>query len=180
VEKGLLRPSAFDAPRRQRDLFTYVDLVQARVIGRLRKRRLSLQRITKAIGWLREQMQNDTDWHTKTLVTDGIDLFVLMDRSGTYSAVRKPGQRVIEVFLGDVADELDRAGKRLGLGRRIESDPDVQGGSPVLRHTRIPTRLIADLVRDGFSPADISRMYPGVSAAAIRAADRFERKLASA
>ena len=178
VRKGLLRPSAFDAPYRQRDLFTYVDLVQARVIGRLRGKRLSLQRITKAISWLRDEMQSDDEWHTKTLVTDGEDLFVLMDESGTYSAVVKPGQKVFEIFLGDIASELAKGGRQLGLGERIESKPAVQGGSPVIRDTRIPTRLIADLVRDGFSPADIARMYPGLTAESVKAAESFERQLA--
>jgi uncharacterized protein (DUF433 family) len=180
VDKGLLKPSAFNAPYRHRDLFTYTDLVQARVIGRLRQKGLSLQRITKAIAWLRVQMQSDTAWHTKSLVTDGQDLFVLMDGSSTYSAVRRPGQKVFTIFLGDVAEELENAGRRLGLGTRIETNPEIQGGTPVLRNTRIPTRLIAELVRDGYSPAEITRMYPGISPTAVKAADQFERKLASA
>ncbi len=43
----------------------------------------------------------------------------------------------------------------------------VMGGIPVLRGTRIPVRLIAQLYRAGDSVDDIVRSYPHLSAAAV-------------
>jgi uncharacterized protein (DUF433 family) len=178
VAKGLLQPTAYDAPRYKRDLFAFTDLVQAKLIGRLRKERVSLQKVAKAIRWLRQEMQSDDAWHTKTFATDGVDVFILLDPGETYSAAQHPGQRVFQAFLGEIADELERAGELLGLGKAIQVNRDIQGGTPVIRNTRIPTRLVSQLLADGFSPARIQRMYPGVTGAAIRAADRFEQEIA--
>ena len=89
------------------------------------------------------------------------------------------GQRVFEVFIGDLAEELTRAGTLLGIGDNIDVDPNVQAGSPVIRDTRIPTKLISDLLAEGVPAARITSMYPGVTEAGVRAAREFERQLAA-
>jgi uncharacterized protein (DUF433 family)/DNA-binding transcriptional MerR regulator len=180
VQKGLIAPGSYDAPYRGRDLFAYTDIVQARVIGRLREE-LPLQRVTKAIAWLRGVMQSQSEWHTKTMVTDGQDVFVLLGggEADTYSAVTQPGQAVVKVSLGDVANELTRAGEMLGLDDKLEANPAVMGGTPVIRNTRVPTSLIFRLRADGLSPAQIKGMYPGIDEGAIIAAEEFEQQLAA-
>lgn len=180
VQKALIVPGSYDAPSRGRDLFAYTDIVQARVIGHLREQ-LPLQRITKAITWLRGEMQSEGDWHTKTMVTDGKDVFVLLGphEAETYSAVMQPGQGVIKIFLGDVAEELTRAGEMLGLGDQLEANPAVLGGTPVIRNTRVPTSLIHRLIFEGMSRREIKEMYPGIDEGAIAAAEEFEQQLAA-
>lgn len=122
-------------------------------------------------------MRDTAAWHTKTLVTDGQDIFAWYGPSETYSTVRRPGQRVFEIFLGDVAKELDRAGNVLGFGKWLDVSPEVRGGAPVVRNTRLPTKLIGDLVREGVTPRELQAMYPGLTSRQIRAADELERQL---
>jgi uncharacterized protein (DUF433 family) len=56
----------------------------------------------------------------------------------------------------------------------IESRPGVLAGEPVIKGTRIPARLIADLVRQGVSHGTISREYD-LTRAQTEAAVLFDR-----
>lgn len=64
---------------------------------------------------------------------------------------------------------LERARRDL-----IESRPGVLAGEPVIKGTRLPARLIADLVRQGVSPATIRREYD-LTREQIEAAVLFDR-----
>jgi uncharacterized protein (DUF433 family) len=55
----------------------------------------------------------------------------------------------------------------------IEVDPDVQGGYPVIKGTRVEFDLVASLVEDGVKPEEISAFYPAVTPAAARDAAAF-------
>jgi uncharacterized protein (DUF433 family)/DNA-binding transcriptional MerR regulator len=181
VKKELISPGSYDAPYRGRDLFAYPDIVQARVIGRMRDAELPLQRISKAVAWLRNVMQSQSDWHTKTMITDGKDVFVMLGphEAETYSVVTQPGQAVIKISLGDIAAELTKAGELLGLGDHLDADPAVLGGTPVIRNTRVPTSLVHQLLGEGQSVEEIRAMYPGIDEEAVRAAEEFEQQLAA-
>jgi uncharacterized protein (DUF433 family) len=45
--------------------------------------------------------------------------------------------------------------------------PSIQGGVPIVRGTRIPVRLIAQMYRSGDSVDDILKTYPHLSATAV-------------
>ena len=162
VRHGLLRPSAHDAPRGGHDLFAYTDVVQAKTIGALRAQGASLQKIRKAVQWLSEQMSVGDEWHTKRLVIYGNDLVAFLAPDEAYSAVGRQGQRVFEVFMRDVTDEIANLGESLGLGRTITIDPAIQGGTPVITRTRLPTKLIGQLLAEGHTPRALIGSYPGL------------------
>ena len=46
---------------------------------------------------------------------------------------------------------------------RIEINPDVMLGKPVIRGTRLSVDFIIGLMAEGWSEADILRNYPGLS-----------------
>lgn len=180
VAQGLIQPSIHRAGRGGRDLFSYTDLVQARVIGRLRKERKTLRLIRRAIVYLRETLPGDEQWHTKSLVVDSTGLLTLMDPGEVVNTTHEsPGQKVFTLFLGEVARELLKAGDELSIGRELEVNTSIQGGSPVIKGTRIPTRLIGELLREGVGAQKITNLYPTVTSAAISAAKEFERQLAA-
>lgn len=181
VSKGLIRPSIYRAGRDGRDLFSYTDLVQARVIGKLRKGKpaASLRTITRALDYLRAELPQSPNWHEKTLVMSS-GVLALMDPGEVVNTTHaSPGQRVFTVTLGELTRELLHVSEGLGIGRQLEVDRAVLGGSPVIRGTRIPTRLIGELLAEGVDTEGITRLYPGVSAKAISAAKEFERQLAA-
>jgi len=64
------------------------------------------------------------------------------------------------------------------LGRReahIHSDPDIMGGVPVIRGTRIPVQLVLSRIADGDSLDDLVADYPEVPLAAFEAANTYAR-----
>jgi len=48
--------------------------------------------------------------------------------------------------------------------RRVVSSPDVLGGEPVFRGTRIPVQHVASLFRKGTPEPEIAEDFPGLSA----------------
>jgi uncharacterized protein (DUF433 family) len=60
--------------------------------------------------------------------------------------------------------ELRRA-KRL-----VVSDPEILGGDPVFRGTRVPVHMIAELLAQGSTAAELAESYPRLAAEMIRLA----------
>jgi len=49
----------------------------------------------------------------------------------------------------------------------IVSDPEVCGGKPVVRGTRVPVEIIVKMSRRGYTPEQIHEEYPSVPVEAI-------------
>jgi uncharacterized protein (DUF433 family) len=54
--------------------------------------------------------------------------------------------------------------------RLVVSDPEILGGDPVFRGTRVPVHLIAELVAQGGKPVEMIEGYPRLTAEMIRLA----------
>lgn len=52
----------------------------------------------------------------------------------------------------------------------VVSDPEIRGGEPVIRNTRVPVYLIADLLKDGAGLDEVMEDYPSLNAVKVRAA----------
>lgn len=52
----------------------------------------------------------------------------------------------------------------------VVSDPNIRGGEPVIRNTRVPVYMIADLVKQGADPREILEDYPSIDAPMVEAA----------
>ncbi len=55
----------------------------------------------------------------------------------------------------------------------ITCNPDVLGGKPCIRETRISVEFLLELVAEGASPKDILAAYPQLSEEALSAAFRY-------
>lgn len=60
---------------------------------------------------------------------------------------------------------------------RIEVNPKVLSGKPVIRGTRIPVSLVLNLLAHGYEVADVLRAYPELTEADVRAAIALGAKL---
>ena len=54
--------------------------------------------------------------------------------------------------------------------RLVVSDPEILGGDPVFRGTRVPVHLVAELVAQGSTPAELIDSYPRLTAEMVRLA----------
>lgn len=70
----------------------------------------------------------------------------------------------------------DSAYKR--LLRRIVSDPEVLGGEPCIRGTRIHVAVVLDSLAEGLTPTDIVDHYPPLNEEDVRAAVAYAAELA--
>ena len=78
---------------------------------------------------------------------------------------------LLKIDLRQPRRELAASLRDLRRARRIVvSDPEILGGDPVFRGTRVPLHLIAELVAQGSKPAELIESYPHLTAEMIRLA----------
>ena len=63
------------------------------------------------------------------------------------------------------------------LLKRVISDPEVSGGEPCIRGTRIHVAVILDSLAEGLSPAEIVDHYPPLTEKDVRAAVAYAAEL---
>ena len=75
-----------------------------------------------------------------------------------------PGWCLFERHLGRVyrANPVSRPRVHDARSDTIVSDPDIMRGLPVYRGTRIPVRLVADMLSQGATPEEILEGYPSL------------------
>jgi uncharacterized protein (DUF433 family)/DNA-binding transcriptional MerR regulator len=156
-------------------LYSFRDVVALRTFAYLRGSR-SLQAIRTALKNLK--LIGETD-HLSSykLHLQGKRSIVLIKNDQAVDLVERPGQTLTVVRFGDLIRSFplgDLEVPNLFRPRRLISvDPQVRGGHPVVKDTRVPFELIAGLVRDGVSPGDVAEFYPSVSENAARDAVDF-------
>lgn len=53
---------------------------------------------------------------------------------------------------------------------RIDTNPEVMAGKPVIRGTRVPVAVVLRYIATGMTPAEITASYPQLSEDDVRAA----------
>ena len=77
----------------------------------------------------------------------------------------------LKVDLREPRREVARRIKELHQAKRIViSEPEILGGTPVFRRTRIPVHHIARLLQQGATPKALRQLYPDLSDEMIRLA----------
>ena len=61
----------------------------------------------------------------------------------------------------------------MGTHERIEMNPDVMGGKPVIRGTRVPVEIVLRKLGAGLTPEEIIADHPRLTNEDIRAAQAF-------
>src|SRR5262245_3592593 len=78
---------------------------------------------------------------------------------------------LIKIDLRQPRRELAASLRALRRARRlVVTDPEILGGDPVFRGTRVPVHLIAELVAQGSKPAELIESYPRLTTEMIRLA----------
>lgn len=77
----------------------------------------------------------------------------------------------LKVDLREPRRELASSIRELRRARRLViTDPDIMGGEPVFRNTRIPVHMIATLLGHGSSETDLFESYPRLTCEMVRLA----------
>ena len=78
---------------------------------------------------------------------------------------------LVKIDLREPRREVATSLRELRRARRlVVSDPEIMGGDPVFRGTRVPVHMIAELVAQGSTQAELIEGYPRLTAEIIRLA----------
>ena len=181
---------AADAKNR---LLSFSNLCEIHILAAItRKHHVPLQRVRKALDYVRHELNSARPLLDKEFQTNGLDLF--LEHSGQLVNVSQYGQTALrgefEQALARV--ERDQRGSPVRLfpftripGRSSEQptivaiDPRIAFGRPVVAKARVATEVIADRFGAGDSPAEMAKDY-GVEEEEILEALRYEQRLAAA
>ncbi|TWD80345.1 uncharacterized protein (DUF433 family) [Kribbella amoyensis] len=160
---ALLVPETSSSPL----LYSFRDVVALRTAVYLRER-LSLQRIRRALGSLRDLGEVD-HLSSYQLLAQGHSVVLVPQDGPSVDLVERPGQQVTTVVLAEVLRPFTTSGDitvpdLLHPRRSLRVDPDVRGGHPTISGSRVPFDLVAALVRDGVPVDEVGEYYPGVTA----------------
>jgi DNA-binding transcriptional MerR regulator len=150
---GIVRPSVkIGAGKGSRREYSFEDLVQLRVAKRLREEGISLQKIRKALEFLRKNFP-DTKAPLAELrfLTNGVDIFVLTNDVGRILDALK-GQFVFSFAIGDLIDGLKGTIRKLAVpkeenvsisGRQFTAvlTPDLEEGGYTVTCKEIPAAI---------------------------------------
>jgi uncharacterized protein (DUF433 family) len=99
---------------------------------------------------------------------------VLRQKLDLLRASSMPGGLMVGPLELDVGPEIEAVCARLAQIEHaqsfVTSDPEVRAGEPVVRGTRIPVSVLADLAAQGATPEELLEDYPSLTAESLEAA----------
>jgi predicted RNase H-like HicB family nuclease len=150
---GIVRPSiSLGAGKGSRREYSFKDLVQLKMAGRLREEGISLQKIRKALEYLRKNFPDvKAPLAELRLLTNGVDIFVLTEDPQIILDALK-GQFVVSFALGELIAALKGTIKNLELPREEKVfvgereftamlTPDLEDGGYVVSCKEIPAAI---------------------------------------
>jgi uncharacterized protein (DUF433 family) len=109
------------------------------------------------------------------------DRFVPELRRQVFNALTAASRNTVSLDGGFLKIDLREPRRELAVSIRelrrarqlVLSDPEIMGGEPVLRGTRVPVHVIATLLSEGSTAADLLEGYPRLTAEMVRLAPTY-------
>lgn len=188
-ERGIIRPSVevIAEGLRAEHGYSYADLTIIKIMRALRDDRLDLKSVGVALRHLFDRLGPPSrGWADSRVYI--LEDKVYAERSDEWAATAATrfGQKVETRLFGDMFEELrglEEAGSILvpqDFSQSVEIGPDVMGGDPVVKKTRVPTAILATLYKRGRSLKDLAELYRPIPQETIKAAIDYEEYLHSA
>jgi uncharacterized protein (DUF433 family) len=164
---GYIRSSQSDAPPR---VYSYQDVAEAMIVHELRDRDVPYTRIQETIRNLRQSSGNA--WPLTHAKIGTVGKHVVAEEEEAFFDIGEIPWHGLAIDRDDVeriASDLRRGGwaaRELPDLAHIEVDPDRLSGRPVVRGTRVPAELVAELAEDPAGREELREGY-GVDDAQI-------------
>ena len=188
-QKGIIAPAleVEGENGRVEEGYTYAQLTIIRIIRSVRDRRLDFAAAAVALDHLYDRLGAPTKgWAGERVYVVGSRIYADRPDEWEITAATEGGQKLEVRLFGDYFDELREihAGESIlvppEFRKHVHIDPDVMGGEPVVKGTRVPTRLLASLSRAGNSVAELVRAYRIKSREFVESAIAYEKRLDAA
>jgi uncharacterized protein (DUF433 family) len=180
--------AVFDLAASEPPYLSFVGLTEAHVLAGIRRKyNVPLQRIRRAVAYLKTRFATEHPLLDFRFKTDGLDLFI--DETGSLTNASRSGQtamrHVVELYLDRIEWDSNHLPCRLypftqtdieNDPRIIVIDPALGFGRPMIRRTGISTWAISERFKSGESVESLARDFDR-SADEIEAAIRSELDL---
>lgn len=164
---------------------SFLELMELRVVAKLRRKGLSLQHIRSSAQLARRILETPHPFASRRIFTDRNRILAYLDRPPAEFAMIELHRRtyhqliagpLLEPLLEDLDfDQQSGVAQRwwpLGKGSPVVLDPGICFGAPTIAGTRVRTEILAGMAKAESVPAS-SRAFD-VPIAAVRAAVEFE------
>jgi uncharacterized protein (DUF433 family) len=180
-DTGFVSPTLVDGHRKRAfgRIYSFRDLVGLRTIAILRKQhRIPLQELRRVGEWLRRH--HESPWSTLRFAIAGKKVVFFDPATRVATEPRGEGQRVLDIALEPIANEMRQAADRLRERQsnqigQIVRNRYVIHNAWTLAGTRIPTTAIWNFHEAGYTTAAILAEYPRLTARDVAAAIEFEQ-----
>ncbi len=179
AKANLLHAVQIPIGKRKESIYTYHDLLLIRLIMRLKQQGAKAKHIKIALHTLEIISGGDKDaWMRAVLFVDipsGVVVAYLQEKpEWNPLAASKGTQKMATVFFPDLIKELKDELVPIERFPYIEIDPQVLGGAPVVKGTRISVRAIVAVKESGEEPTEA---YPDLTKDQVANAEAYEEFL---
>ena len=172
---GWIRPQRIGKIGERDELtYTYDDLLKMRLITRLKEKGATSRSISAALATI-EYMSNGNRHAWKFVemnVTHGLIVVIFPDKENWNPVAASKGpQKLAVAFFPELLNELEKELVPPDRFKNIIVDPEILGGSPTIKGTRLSTRAVASVIESGGEPQE---MYPTLTDEQIREVCDYE------
>ena len=167
--------------------YSYADLTIIRIMRALREDRLDLTSVGIALRHMYERLGLPSEgWTDANVYIVGNKIFAERSDEWQITSATGFGQRVETRLFGELFPLLREQEERGSIlvphdyTAYVEIDPNVMGGQPVVRNTRIPTSIFPILLAKGKSLDDLISLYHPIPRETIEKSIEFEKYLDTA
>jgi uncharacterized protein (DUF433 family)/DNA-binding transcriptional MerR regulator len=166
--RGIIDPSVhvMDGENEVLDGYSYADLTIIKILRALREDQLDLRSAGTALRHLWNRLGPPSNgWSEAQVYIVGKRVYAVKQDEWEATDATQFGQKIEVRVLGDLSDifrEQEEEGSLLipkDYQEYVELDPEIMGGQPVVRGTRVPTSILAMLGQQGRSVTELARLY---------------------
>ena len=183
--RGIVRPSLQlkEGDTVEEEGYSYADLTLIRILRALRERSLDFKEAGIALRHLYGRLgPPGQGWANERVYVLGSKIYVDRPDEWEVTDATRFGQKLSPLF-GDLFEELrdleDGASivVPLQFRRDIQIDPDVMGGEPVIKGTRLTTSVVAIMLGKYKSIEKLVQLYKPIAREKLEQAVNYERFL---
>jgi len=165
------------------EAYSYSDLTLIRILKALRDKHLNFDSAAKALRHMYERLgPPDRGWANETVYVVGNSIYVDRPDEWEITDATELGQKVMEMLFSDLFEELRDIEEEASIivppqfRKYVQVKPEIMGGEPVIRDTRIPTAtIVALLVNHDIN--ELKKLYRRIPPENIEKAIEYERYL---
>lgn len=184
--RGIMRPSLVltEGGLIADEGYSYADLTLARIIKALRDKHLDFDSASMALHHMYERLgPPDRGWANERVYVLGNRIYVDRPDQWEVTDATQLGQKVMETCFGDLFDELREMDEEASIivpppfRRYVQVKPEIMGGEPVIRDTRVPTATVVALFKEYATVGKLVKLYRTIPSVKIEKAIEYERYL---